>query len=48
MVASGIVGAGITGVIADKTRRFEEIAKTCYCFAVVAGAMFTIVSTSDG
>ena len=44
MIAVGIVGAAFTGVLADKTKKFEEIAKTFYAFAVVSGALFAIVS----
>jgi len=44
MIAAGIVGAAITGVLADKTKKFEEIAKTFYAFAIVSSVLFAIVS----
>lgn len=44
MIGVGIVGAGITGIVADRTKRFEEVAKTFFALAVVAAAGFIIVS----
>jgi len=42
MIAAGIVGAVVTGVLADKTKKFEEIAKTFLAFAVVSFAGFMV------
>ena len=45
MIAAGIVGAVVTGVLADKTKKFEEITKTFFAFAIVSFAGFMVVST---
>lgn len=44
MIGSGLIGAVITGIVCDKTKKFEEVAKTFYAFAVVAGCLFSMVS----
>ncbi|GFS09373.1 major facilitator superfamily domain-containing protein 7-like [Elysia marginata] len=41
MIASGTVGAVIAGLIADKTRKFEEVTKIGFSCSVLAGIAFT-------
>ena len=43
MISSGIVGSLISGIIVDKTKRFEETAKICFCMSCVANIFFTII-----
>ncbi|KAK7479160.1 hypothetical protein BaRGS_00029601, partial [Batillaria attramentaria] len=43
LIACGVVGAGVTGALVDKTKRFEEVAKSCYVVALFAGIIFTEV-----
>jgi FLVCR family MFS transporter 7 len=42
-ILSGIIGSLIFGLIADKTKKFEEISKICFCFSTVATILFVIL-----
>ena len=44
IIVFGIIGAGIAGVIVDKTRKFEQVAKVCMCVSAVFMIVFTVVS----
>ena len=46
LIVSGVLGAGVCGVIVDKTKRFEEVAKTCYVVGLFGGIVFTEVQWS--
>ncbi|RUS84086.1 hypothetical protein EGW08_008125 [Elysia chlorotica] len=41
MIAFGAVGAVVAGLIADKTRKFEEVTKIGFCLSVLGGIAFT-------
>ncbi|KAK3799318.1 hypothetical protein RRG08_048825 [Elysia crispata] len=41
MIAFGAVGAVIAGLIADKTRKFEEVTKIGFCCSVLGGIAFS-------
>lgn len=43
MIISGMIGSLITGVILDKTKRFEEMAKICFCFSALTNVFFVIL-----
>ena len=43
MIVCGLVGCIIAGVALDKTKRFEEIAKICFCMCSLACIFFTII-----
>ena len=43
MILSGIIGSLIAGIVVDKTKRFEEVAKVCFCMSCVANIFFTII-----
>jgi FLVCR family MFS transporter 7 len=42
-ILSGILGSLVFGLIADKTKKFEEIAKICFCFATVSTLVFVVL-----
>ncbi|XP_067937928.1 solute carrier family 49 member A3-like [Watersipora subatra] len=42
-IGAGLAGAGITGALADKTKKFEEICKIFFTCAIICIAAFTIV-----
>lgn len=42
MLVSGLVGSLISGLIIDKTKRFEELAKFCFAMSAVANACLAI------
>ena len=41
-----MVGAGVCGAFVDKTKRFEEVVKTCYVVGLFGGIIFTEVLQS--
>jgi FLVCR family MFS transporter 7 len=45
MIFSGIVGSLIAGIIVDKTKRFEEVAKICFCMTCISNIFFTIIQS---
>ena len=44
LIVLGVVGAAFTGVLADKTKRFEELLKIFFTGVVISCAAFVIVS----
>ncbi|KAG1681803.1 Solute carrier family 49 member A3 [Nymphon striatum] len=48
LIASGLVGAGITGTIVDKTKTFTEATKICFCFAAFSAIFFSIIVQKHG
>ncbi|XP_067657381.1 solute carrier family 49 member A3-like [Haliotis asinina] len=44
MIGVGVVGAAVAGIICDKTKRFEEVAKISLAGASLFGIVFTEVS----
>jgi MFS transporter, FLVCR family, MFS-domain-containing protein 7 len=47
MIIFGLIGAVLSGVILDKTKRFEEMAKICFSIGSVANIMLAIVQLYD-
>jgi FLVCR family MFS transporter 7 len=47
MIVSGIVGSIIAGVLLDKTKRFEEIAKICFAMCALANILFVIIQLNN-
>jgi FLVCR family MFS transporter 7 len=43
MISSGIISSIISGIIVDKTKRFEEISKICFCTSCVTNIILTII-----
>ncbi|CAF0870715.1 unnamed protein product [Brachionus calyciflorus] len=43
MIVSGMIGSLITGVILDRTKRFEEISKICFCLSALSNIFFVII-----
>lgn len=43
MILSGIIGSLIAGIFVDKTKKFEEIAKLCFCIGAVVNILFAIL-----
>jgi FLVCR family MFS transporter 7 len=43
MIMSGIIGSIISGIILDKTKRFEELAKICFSMCALANIIFVLV-----
>lgn len=43
MIFCGIIGSLITSVILDKTKKFEETAKICFCFCTLASIAFALL-----
>ena len=43
MIVSGMVGSLIAGVILDKTKRFEEMAKICFSLSALSNIGFVIL-----
>jgi hypothetical protein len=39
------VGAGVFGMVVDKTKHFEEVSKMCYVAGLFGGIVFTEVKT---
>ncbi|CAH1782577.1 unnamed protein product [Owenia fusiformis] len=44
LIAFGILGAAIAGIIVDKTKKFEEVAKLLYGFAAISGVFFALIA----
>ncbi|XP_064629895.1 solute carrier family 49 member A3-like [Lineus longissimus] len=44
LIGCGVIGAGVAGVIVDKTKKFEEVAKLCYVMAALSLIFFTLIS----
>ncbi len=44
MIACGIVGAIISGLYVDKTRRFTPVVKVTFTMAALFGIVFVVVS----
>ena len=44
MIICGLIGSVLSGVILDKTKRFEELAKICFGISTIAAILFTILS----
>jgi FLVCR family MFS transporter 7 len=47
MIVSGIVGSILAGVILDKTKRFEELAKICFAMSSLSSIFFCILQLYD-
>ena len=45
MIGVGALGAVVAGIYVDKTKRFEEVVKVCWCLSVLFGIGFTQVGT---
>jgi len=45
MIFCGIIGSLITSVILDKTKKFEETAKICFCMCSLASIAFVLLQT---
>ena len=43
MIGVGALGAVVAGIYVDKTKRFEEVVKVCWCLSVLFGIGFTQV-----
>ena len=43
MIVCGLVGCIVAGVVLDKTKKFEEISKLCFCMCSLACIFFTII-----
>ena len=44
MIAGGVLGAFVSGIYVDRSKKFAEVIKVSYTFAVFAGLAFTQVS----
>jgi sugar phosphate permease len=44
MLICGLIGSVLSGLILDKTKRFEELSKICFGTATIAAILFTILS----
>jgi len=44
MLICGLIGSVLSGLIWDKTKRFEELSKICFGMATIAAILFTILS----
>uniref|UniRef100_A0A7E4VYZ2 MFS domain-containing protein n=1 Tax=Panagrellus redivivus TaxID=6233 RepID=A0A7E4VYZ2_PANRE len=42
LIVSGLIGAAVSGVYVDKTKKFEETMKCCFCVAGIAACSLTI------
>ena len=47
MLICGLIGSVLSGLILDKTKRFEELSKICFGMATIAAILFTILSLYD-
>lgn len=45
MIVCGLLGSIISGIILDKTKRFEEVAKICFSMAAIANVFFVIIQS---
>ena len=43
MISSGIIGSLFSGIIVDRTKKFEEMSKICFCVSCIVNIIFTIV-----
>ncbi len=43
LITGGLVGAIIAGIVADRTKKFEQISKVCLALAVVSGIIFSLL-----
>ena len=43
MIGCGIFGSFVAGILVDKTKRFEEVAKVCFCLSSASVIFFTVV-----
>ncbi|XP_074641189.1 solute carrier family 49 member A3-like isoform X1 [Tubulanus polymorphus] len=44
MVGCGILGAGLAGLIVDKTKKFEEVAKIAFLLSALSSIVFSVIS----
>uniref|UniRef100_A0AC34GV10 Major facilitator superfamily (MFS) profile domain-containing protein n=1 Tax=Panagrolaimus sp. ES5 TaxID=591445 RepID=A0AC34GV10_9BILA len=42
LIVSGLIGSAVSGVFVDKTRKFEETMKVCFCLAGIAASSLSI------
>ncbi len=42
MIICGLIGSVLSGLILDRTKRFEELAKICFSLSTLGSIMFTI------
>lgn len=47
LIACGLVGAGISGSIVDRTKMFTETTKICFSFTALATIFYSIVRTTS-
>jgi MFS transporter, FLVCR family, MFS-domain-containing protein 7 len=47
MIVSGIVGSVISGLILDKTKRFEELAKICFAMSALSNIFLVCIQLYD-
>lgn len=45
MIAGGVLGAVVSGIYVDRSKKFAEVIKFSYAGAVMAGLAFTQVKT---
>jgi len=43
MIGVGALGSVIAGIFVDKTKRFEEVVKVCWCLSCLFGVGFAQV-----
>ena len=48
LIGVGVIGGGLAGVYIDKTKKFEETAKTAYGLAAVSCCLLVIVRLISG
>lgn len=44
-IAAGVIGAAVAGVIVDKSKKFEEVAKIGVSFMALAAIVFALVGS---
>lgn len=47
MIICGLIGSVLSGLILDKTKRFEELSKICFGISTLAAILLTIMSLYD-
>ena len=47
MIVSGIIGSVISGLILDKTKRFEELAKICFAMSALSNIFLVCIQLYD-